>query len=733
MAVADLDRDGFQDVVFASRTRNTLTVALGASLSTFVAGPQAPGTGREPVAILAEDLNDNGIVDIITADATDGTISIFINDGSANLTALSRLVIGGEPYALAMIGQRIAVADRINSRVVLLRKTGDGRLQVDGTAPTGIEPIAIGVADFNNDGTLDILTANDIGRDVTLLLGTGTGFEAPRHFPLGGVPGALTLGDFDIDGFTDFAVTLPLVDQIAVYRRTPQGQFIRAFDAPVPGGPSAILLADDQRVRVSGDGFPDMLVVSERAATVTLFQGRAPETVPPFVETSRFATSKGAIAFAATEIDRDPGAFADLVIAGRDVGRFMVLRGRGAGSYIGAVTFTTDLGPAAVALGDFDGDRLTDIVTANQAGNTVSFLKGNGLGNVRKVADIPVLVAPSLMVAGELTGDSQPDLLIASEVNATAAIYRGDGAGGFTGVREIFLAGGPAAVALGDIDGNGQMDAAIADIENSAVDLFVNLRASGFPAFVLEASGPPTDVALGDVNNDGLVDVVATVPSNEHLNVWFQLQDGRFSNRTSFSTGGPGTRIALADFDGDGQIDVMVANHSTSSLNLLTGDRGGFRAPRRFGLDDPPIAIIAADFNLDGAPDIGVLSDMAGRVTMLGGDGSGNFPRRTVFATGVEPLSFAVGQVNNEVGRGDNLPDLVVGDYLADRVTILRNITSVAQATPTVRPTSTPRALEQQASSGGCHVEPDASREVLLVLLLAAVAALLARYSGRRA
>lgn len=732
MAVADLNRDGFPDVVFASRSLNTLTIALGAPLSAFVPGPLVPATGREPVAVLATDLNGDGIIDIVTADATDGTLSLYLNDGNANLTALAREVVGGEPYGLAALGNHIAMADRIGSRVVVLRKTGTGRLAVDSVHPTGIEPIAIGVADVNNDGRLDILTANDIGQNVSLLLANSTGFDAPRNTPLGGVPGALTLGDFDVDGRTDFAVTLPLVDQIAVYRQAPVGQFQVAFEAAVDRSPRAILLADDQIVRVTGDSLPDLLVLSDFGSTLTIFQGRPFGTTPPFAEISRFAVSKGASAFAAAEIDRDADAFAEILVAGQDAGRFMVLRGRGAGSYIGAVTFSTDLAPAAIALIDFDGDSLNDIATANQAGNTITLLRGNGVGNVRRFADIPVLVAPSLLVSGELTGDSIADLLVASEFNGTAAVYRGDGAGGFTATREIFLAGAPVAVVLGDVNGDGRLDAAFADRENSTIEIYVDLRTSGFPAFVLPTSGEPSAVALADLNDDGLVDVLATIPSRQQMQVFYQVGGNRFAAPLSFSTGTPASKVAVADFDGDRRLDVLTASHSTSALNLMTGIVGGFAAPRRFALDEPPIGLAVEDFNLDGSPDIAVVSDMSGRVTMLAGDGRGNFPRRTVWAAAVEPLAFVAGQVNNDVARGDLMPDVVVADYLTDRVTILRNISRVAAATPTVRPTSTPRIVEE-VGGGGCEVDPGAPGAVLWGLLALALLALAGRQSGRRA
>jgi hypothetical protein len=336
------------------------------------------------------------------------------------------------------------------------------------------------------------------------------------------------------------------------------------------------------------------------------------------------------------------------------------------------------------------------------------------------------------MSAAEFTGDAFLDVVIASQVNATAAIYRGDGLGGLQAVREIFLAGTPAAIAIGDVDGNGQTDLAFADRDSRAVDVFVNLRNSGFPAHVLEATGAPSDVVLADVNVDGTLDVIATIPERQELNVWFQLQDDRFLEATSYPTGAAATSLVIADFDEDGQPDAATANHDAASLSILMGDAGGFLAPRSVALGESPVGIASGDLNLDGSPDLVVVSDLTGQVLSLAGDGRGNFPRRTSFAGAVEPLAFEVAQLNDDESRGDRLPDVVVADYPSDRVTILRNNTDVPRVTPTPRPTSTPRSVAS-GGGGGCQAGPAGGRDALLLLGLAGLAAVLARYSGRTA
>src|SRR5262245_50078828 len=72
-------------------------------------------------------------------------------------------------------------------------------------------PMAIVSADFNNDGHLDLATANPNGGTISVLLGDGRGgFGAAINSALGAFAGAnlanLTVADFDNDGNLDLAM-----------------------------------------------------------------------------------------------------------------------------------------------------------------------------------------------------------------------------------------------------------------------------------------------------------------------------------------------------------------------------------------------------------------------------------------------------------------------------------------------------------------------------------------------
>jgi len=75
--------------------------------------------------------------------------------------------------------------------------------------PVGVYPQAVVTADFNRDGKLDLATADynlDYNGTVSVLLGDGRGgFGAANHFAAGANPGSVAVGDFDNDGKLDLA------------------------------------------------------------------------------------------------------------------------------------------------------------------------------------------------------------------------------------------------------------------------------------------------------------------------------------------------------------------------------------------------------------------------------------------------------------------------------------------------------------------------------------------------
>ena len=134
-------------------------------------------------------------------------------------------VLSSGTYALTDSNLSVPVV-----RSVLSSSRSDRRFAV-GTAPG-----SVAIADFNGDGKLDIVTANEQSDNASVLLGDGKGgfSSAPGSpFPAAHSPNDIAVGDFNRDGCLDLAFANHETQYLTVLLGDCHGRFVPAPHSPV--------------------------------------------------------------------------------------------------------------------------------------------------------------------------------------------------------------------------------------------------------------------------------------------------------------------------------------------------------------------------------------------------------------------------------------------------------------------------------------------------------------------
>ncbi|MEO6829657.1 MAG: FG-GAP-like repeat-containing protein, partial [Acidobacteriaceae bacterium] len=243
VVIGDFQHDGFSDIAVTAFHTNTLYVFPNNGSGAFGA-PYTYATGSGPMSLVTGDFNRDGKLDLVVANATGGPAGDTDPVTSGN-------------------------------NVSFFAGKGDATFQLGVISPSLNFPDSIGAGDINGDGILDIVGVAPNFNAVEVTLGAGDGTfgtiqqRAAGQFAAKSQPWALALGDFNNDGKIDI-VTANTFHAVNITIPAYQTRYMNQYPAVPGGSPSVDVLYNASAARIALSSSPaSPLPAANTGTTVT--------------------------------------------------------------------------------------------------------------------------------------------------------------------------------------------------------------------------------------------------------------------------------------------------------------------------------------------------------------------------------------------------------------------------------------------------------------------------------
>ncbi len=340
-------------------------------------------------AVAIGNVTNRGHNDIVAVDYGKEDVAILGGNGNGTFATPQLLPVGSEPQALALASLTsgpftdIAVVNTLDETVTILINQGDGGFNQPGAplGTSGPSPQSIAIADVNGDGIPDLVVP-DWGNyvpgsgEINVWIGNGDGtFSADKPYATGLDPVAVVLANFENQAGTAVNdVATAGGDSLSTYAITVLHNNLGTFATTLvtislASAPVSLATAD-----FNADGFADISVATSNGQVLIFLNQKAS---PWFSSTPSATLTAGTqpsslVAWDANgdlavtnEGDNDVGVFINQTVALSSTAAFAA-----------QTTYGVGLQPTGIAAGELTDGGLRDLAVANSSQDTASILLG---------------------------------------------------------------------------------------------------------------------------------------------------------------------------------------------------------------------------------------------------------------------------------------------------------------------------------------------------------------------
>lgn len=487
-----------------------LTFGDGSDILDLSASPAAVTIDLDRTGV-AQTFSSGAVVTL--GDAPENFVgSIFSDFIYADALTVPRSINGNLPSNVP--GDRLSVDAQSQLSTVLKTDQNTGTIQV------------LGYADISYDEIETLTVTNSanpaFNNDTDV-------FSAPSFFATNG-KGAKTVatGDVNGDGFTDLIVANAVSHNMSVLLGRGDGTFQPAFTTHVGG----LRSYEIQLRNIDGDTDLDVIVANNQSNKIAVMKNDGAGNFTFFGQfrAGPLLTAK----FALGDLDGDTDL--DIAVTNRTINRVSVLINDGNGSFGAPTKFKTGGKYATgIAIADFDGDGKNDIAVANAGSNTVAFLKhGAGSADFEAPRLNKVRSGAHSIAVADFNNDGIADIIVNHAKRHFVSVLIGDNAEATqfrTPIRTstpVTASVGPSSINVNDFDGDGDLDVVYTANRGNIINLMLGLGNGAFSPEVKIFGTNPTlkfshDIAFGDFNGDTLQDIAVTTHRSDEVTVLLRV------------------------------------------------------------------------------------------------------------------------------------------------------------------------------------------------------------------